>query len=118
MILQAEVACRAATALADDTQAVRVIDHDPCTVFLGKGADFGQLGNVAAHGEYAVGDDQCTAVFGYLLQSAFEACHVGMTIAEHFAVAELAAVVDGGVVFTGADDVIIFGNESGDDAKI
>ena len=107
-----------APALADDAQSVSVVHHDARAVFASEADDFGELGDVAAHAEHAVGDDQAARGFRHLLQLKLQLLHVGVSIGEHAAVAELAAVVDAGVVFLVADDVISMADDGGDDAQI
>ena len=51
----------AAAAGADEADGVRVVDHDHGVVAVGEVADLGERGDVAVHGEDAVGDDQPAA---------------------------------------------------------
>ena len=52
---------RAAALLAEMPVGVAVVDHDEGAVALGEVADLRQLGDVAVHGEDAVGGDQLEA---------------------------------------------------------
>ena len=95
-----------------------VVHHDPCAVFFRKRADLGQLCDVAAHGEHAVGDDEAARGLRHGAQLGFEVVHVRMAIAEHFAEGETAAVVDARVVLAVADDVVPAADEGADDAEV
>src|SRR5271165_7520881 len=57
----AEMVDGAASVAAEHSAGMRVVDHHDATVFLGEGAKFRQQGDVAVHGENAVGDDQLFA---------------------------------------------------------
>ncbi len=95
-----------------------VVDHYPCAVLFGKTADLGQVGDVAAHAENAVGDYERAGGLRYLPERGFEIGHIVMPVAQHFAKAELACVVDTRVVFFVADDVVAPADERADYAQI
>ena len=97
---------------------MRVVDHHARAVFPRERYDFRQLCDVAAHAEYAVGHDQAARRFGHLFQLNFELLHVRMGRGEHSAVAQLAAVVNAGVIFLVADHVIAVPDDCGNDAEI
>ena len=118
LVLQAVIAGRAASALADHAQAVGVVHHDPGAVLLRQAADLRQVGDVSAHGENAVGDDQAALVFGHPLQLGLQVGHVVMLISQHLAVAQAAGVVKAGVVLLVHDDVVVQAGYRADDAQI
>ena len=95
-----------------------VVHHDPCPVLFGQGADLRQFGDVAAHGEHAVGDDQGAVLFRHPLQALLQLLHVAVAIAQHLAVAHLAPGIDGGVVLPVADDVVMPVHQGADDAHV
>ena len=93
--------------LADDTGAVAFVDHHEGVILLGEIADLVHRGDVAVHGEDAVGgDDAETAAPGFL-QLGFEIGHVSVGIAEALGLAEADTVDDGGVVQRVGDDGVI-----------
>ena len=118
LILEPVIACRAAAALADDAEAMRIVNHDARTVFLRQRADLGQIGNIAAHGEYAVGHDQAACRFRHLLQLLFKVRHVVVLVAQHLAIGQLAAVVEAGVIFSIHDNIIMQADDGADNAEI
>ena len=118
LILKAKIAGGAATNLAQYTQTVGVVHHDASAVLLGQGADLRQLGDVAAHGEHAVGDDQHAVFAVDLLQNALQLRHIAVAVAQHLAVAHLAAGVDAGVVLPVADHIVVASHQRGDDAHV
>ena len=118
LVLEPEVAGRAAAALADDAEAVGVVHHDARAVLFRQVADLRQLCDVAAHGEHAVGDDEAARGLRHGLQLGLEVVHVRVAVAEHLAEGEAAAVVDAGVVLAVADDVVAAADEGADDAEV
>ena len=118
LILQAKIAGGAAAALAQHAQAVGVVHHDAGAVLPGQGADLRQLGDVAAHGEHAVGDDQHAVLAVDLLQDALQLRHVVVAVAQHLTVAHLAPGVDAGVVLLVADHIVVAVHQGGDDAHV
>jgi len=97
---------------------VGVVHHDPRAVLFGKVHDVGQVRDVAAHGEHAVRYDEAAGVVRDLLERVFQALHVAVFVAEHAGVAELAAVVDAGVVFPVAQNVVAVAGHGADDAQV
>ena len=97
---------------------MRIVNHDARTVFLRQRADLGQIGNIAAHGEYAVGHDQAACRFRHLLQLLFKVCHIVVLVAQHLAVGQLAAVIEAGMVLTVHDDIVMQADNGADDAEI
>ena len=95
-----------------------IIHHHPCAVLLRQRADLRQLGNVAAHGEYAVGDDQCARRLRHALEALLQLRHVAVAIAQHLAVGHLAPGVDAGVVLPVADHIVVASHQRGDDAHV
>ena len=118
LILQPEIAGSAAAALAQHAQAVGIVHHDPRAVLPGQPADLRQLGDVAAHGEHAVGNDQHAAFAVDLLQNAFQLRHVTVAVTQHFTIAHLAAGIDAGVVFLVADHIVVAVHQGGDNAHV
>ncbi len=118
IILQTEIAGRATAAIAQNAQTVCVIHHHSCAVLLGKADDFGQVCNVAAHGEHAIGDDEGTGTLGHHLQQTLQIGHVVVLIALHGAIGQAAAVIDAGVVFTVADHPVATPHHGGNDAEV
>ena len=117
-ILQAEVAGRAASALAQHAQAVGVVHHDPRAVLLRQAADLRQVGDVALHAEHAVGHDQPARIVRDLLELNLQLLHVLVAVGQHAAVAQATAVVDGGVVLPIADHIVAVAHDGRDDAKV
>ena len=107
LVLQPEVARGTAAAAADHAERVGVVHHDARPVAFGKRHDLGQLRDIAAHREHAVRDDQRAGALRHLFQLRLKPVHVGVVIAQHLAVAELAAVVDRSVVLLVADHVAL-----------
>ena len=64
-----------AACLAEHPNAVRVIDHYPCSVFFCKCYNVRERSDISFHTEYAVNDDQF--VFGLIFfQYSFEIRHI------------------------------------------
>ena len=118
LVLQTEVAGGAAPALAQHAQTVSVVHHDAGTVLLRQRADLRKLGNITAHGEHAVGDDERARRLRHTLEAFLQIRHVAVAVAQHFAVGQLAPGVDAGVVLPVADDVIVPSHQRGDDAHV
>ena len=118
LFLQSEMAGRAPAAFADGAEAVGVVHHDPGAVLSGQTHDIGQVRDVTAHGEHAVGDDQGSGGLGHLLQAPLQVRHVVVLVAEHLAEAEPGAVVDAGVVLPIQDHIVAPAHQGGDDPKI
>ena len=118
LILQVEIAGRAPAAFADGPKTVGIVHHDPGAVLLRQSDDVGQVRDVAAHAEHAVGDDQGPRGFGDLLQTPLQIRHVVVPVAEHLAEAEPGAVVDAGMVLPIQDHIVASAHQGGDDAQI
>ena len=117
-VFQTKVAGRTPAAFSQDTQSMGIIHHDPGPVLFGQAHYFWQFSNIAAHAEYAIGDNKTAGGLRYLLQLALQILHIGMVEAQHFAVAQLAAIVDAGMVFFIADDIVAPPHNGTDDAEI
>ena len=107
------MACGASSSFAENAKAVGIVNHHSCAVPPCKGTNFRKFGYVAAHGKNTVGYNKRTAVFRYLLQSAFKLCHVAVAVSEHFSVAHLAAGIDTGVIFPVADNIVVAIHQGG-----
>ena len=81
-----------------ETDGVRIVHHHQRAVLLGEVADRGQVGDIAVHGEHAVGGDQAETRAGGLGQLGIEVGHVVVQVAEPLGFAQADAVNDAGVV--------------------
>ncbi len=97
---------------------MRIIHHHARAVLLGQTADFRQIRDIAAHGKHAVRHNQATAVFRNLLQLLFQILHIVVPKAQHFSVAQSAAVIKAGMIFSVHDDVIVHPDNGADNAQI
>ena len=95
-----------------------LVDHDEGVVFFGEVADFVHGGDVAVHGEDAVGGDDAESLGLGLFEALFELVHVSVGIAVAFGFAEAHAVDDGGVVEGVGDDGVLFGEEGLEEASV
>ena len=86
--------------------------------FLASATISGSLAMSPPMREHAVGHDQLAAVLGQSLEDALQLVHIVVPVEQAAAVAELAAVVDAGVVLLVADDVVAVADKRGDDAQI
>ena len=118
LILQPEVAGGSTTALTQHAQSVGIVHHDPCAVLLGQRTNFRQLGDVAAHGEYAVCDDEGAVLLRHPLQLLLQIRHIAVAVAQHLAVAHLAPGVDGSVVLPVADHIVVPPHQCADDTHV
>ena len=109
---------RATSALSDNAESVRVVNHHCGAVLLRQAADLRQVGDIAAHREHAVGNYQYACCLGDLLKGLFEILHIVVLIAHHSTVAELAAVVYAGVVLTVAYYIVASAYYRADDAEV
>src|SRR5579863_8084847 len=48
----------AAAAIAEDAGGVRVVNHHDAIIFFGERAEGREIGDVAVHGKYAIGDEE------------------------------------------------------------
>ena len=108
----------AAAGLADDACGVALIDHDEGVVLLGEVADAVHGGDVAVHGEDAVGHDDAEALFLGGLELALEVVHVGVGVAVALGLAEAHAVDDAGVVEGVGDDGVLLGEQWLEDTAV
>ena len=107
----AELLGDAVAGRADDTGGVALVDHHQGVVLLREVADLVHRGDVAVHGEDAVGDDDAEAAGLGLLELGLEVRHVGVGVTETLGLAKADAVDDGGVVQGVGDDGILGGQE-------
>ena len=117
-ILQTVITGRAASAVAQHAKAVGVVHHDPRAILLRQAADLRQVRDVALHAEHAVGHDQAARSVRNLLELNFQLLHVLVAVGQHAAVAQAAAVVDGGVVLAIADHVVAVAHDGRNDAQV
>ena len=118
LVLQAEIAGSTAAAFAQHAQTVGVVHHHAGAVLFRQRADLRQLGNVTAHGKYAVGDDQRAVLLRHTLELLLQIRHVTVAVAQHLAVAHLTAGIDAGVILTVADHIIVHTHQRGNNAHI
>ena len=97
MILHPGLGHGAATARAQRTGGMGLVDHHAGVVGLGELDDLQQRGDVAVHREHAVGDDQ-RAPAARLLEAPGQMLHVGVVVDEGLGPGEPAAVHQRGVV--------------------
>ena len=106
------------SASAEDSDRVGVVHVNAGAVRLADGDELGQIDDVAAHGEYAVDDDEDAFVLGNLREDAVQLIEVSVHEALHLAVAELAAVDDAGMVFLVHDYDVVSPDQRGNRAEI
>ena len=92
------VLVRAAAVGADESDGVRVVDHDHRVVTLGQLADLRERRHVAVHREHAIRDHHAETCLRAVLQLALEVVHVAVGVAESFGLAKPDAVDDARVV--------------------
>ena len=107
------VACAAST-LAQNADAVCLIDHHIGIVLLGQTDDLGQVGDVALHAEDAVHNDELHLVRLAFLELTFEGGHVIMLVFQFAGIGKADAFNDGGMVKLVPDDVILAACDAGD----
>src|SRR5207249_11026770 len=90
----AVVLVRAPAVRADETDGVRVVDHDRRVVTLRKVADLRQGRHVAVHREHAIGHHHPETRTCALLELALEVLHVAVRVAKTLRLAEADAVDD------------------------
>ena len=95
-----------------------IVHHHSGAKFPGQSHNLRQVGNISSHREHAVCDNQAAAALRNLLQLPPQVPHIVVPVAEHLAVAQLAAVVNTGVIFPVTDDVVMESNQSADDSQI
>src|SRR6266852_2524224 len=84
----AKVLGRPSALRAQNSYPVRVIDHHPRAVLLGKLCNLGQVADVAFHRKNAVGDDQLGSFGIGALQELLEVLNVIVTVAAVGAIGE------------------------------
>ena len=109
---------RTASALPDDAESVRVIDHHGSAVFFREPADRRQIGEVAADREHAIDDDKAPCAVRYGGETPLKGFHVIVAIAQHLAEAHLRGAIDARMVFRIADQVIVASHERADRAHV
>ena len=108
----------AAAGGAGETGGVALVHHHHGPVLLGQITDIGQVGEMAVHGENAVGDDEAEAGITRFLQSALQRLHVGVAVDVTFGLAEAHAVDDRGVIELVGDDRRVLAQERPEDAAV
>ena len=109
---------RTSSALPDDAESVRIIDHHGRAVFFREPADRRQIGEVAADREHAIDDDKAPCAVRYGGETPFKEFHVIVAIAQHLAEANLRGTIDARMVFRIADQVIVASHERADRAEV
>ena len=117
-MLQPEVLGRAATVLAEDAEAVRVVDHQPRAVAVLALHDPRKIREIPLHREHAVDDDQLALVVARHAQLLLEVVHVVVAVLVGLAEAEAAAVDDAGVVERVEDRDVGAVEQAGEDAQV
>ena len=99
----------APAAFADHAFAVGVIDHEHDIILAGDCVDLVQGGDVAVHGEDAIGDAQGTAVGAFIFFNlCLQVCGIGMGETHDAGAGQARAVDDAGVIqFVGEDDIFL-----------
>ena len=106
------------SALSDNSEPVGVVHHKGRAVFFLKTDDFGEICDVPAHAEHAVGDNKYSRALRHLLQRLFERIHVSVLISQHRSAAKPAAVVNAGVIFPVAYDKVVLADNGAYNAEI
>ena len=111
--LHARPVRRAAALRADEAGGVAIIDHHQRIMGIGELADIRQLGEIAIHGEHAIGDDDDAAGAGTarLLQLLFEIVHVAIGEAVALGLGQADAVDDRGMVQGIGNDGILLAEQ-------
>ena len=112
------VLVRAPAVRADETDRVRVVDHDRRVVTLRKVADLRQGRHVAVHREHAIGHHHPETRTCALLEPALEVLHVAVRVAKTLRLAEADAVDDAGVVEGVRDHGVAFVEQRFEDAAV
>src|SRR4051794_12777360 len=76
LIFQAEVSRCATSARTKHANAVRIVYHDSCAIFLADRHDLWQGGNVAAHAVHAIDDDEFPGCVWQAGEDSFQAAHI------------------------------------------
>src|SRR6185312_9228708 len=103
---QAQLIVRAAPVLADDADALAVVDGDERVVLGGQAVDVAQVGGEAREREDAVGDDDAEARRARAAQAIFEVLHVLVAVRVDARAAEPHAVGEAGADELVAEEVV------------
>ena len=104
--------------LTHEAHRVAVVHHHHGAVLLGEIADARQIGDIAVHGEDAVGDHELEPCVGGLSQFCFEVRQVRVGVTVTAGLAETDAVNDRGMVQGVADDGVLFAHQRFEDAAV
>ena len=107
-----------APGLPDEPRGVRVVDERQRAVLLGEGDDPVERGEVAVHGEDAVGDDDAEPLVGVLEELLLEVRHVAVLVGVGHRLAEAHPVHDRGVDEPVRDEDVLLAEESLEDAGV
>ena len=116
--LHAEVLGRAAAGAPHEPGGVRVVDEHHGAVAVGDGADLVEPGQVAVHGEDAIGDHQPDPGVGRLAELRLEIRQVGVRVAVPARLGEPDAVDDRGVVEGVGDDGVLLPEQRLEDPAV
>ena len=103
--------CVPAASRSHEPDGVGVVHHHHRVVLVGQVADRREVGDVAVHGEDAVGGDQPQPRTRGLLQLRLQVGHVVVAVAEALGLAEADAVDDAGVVQLVGDDGVLLAEQ-------
>lgn len=96
-----------AAAFAEDSDAVSLVDHNACIVFLREFNHFADVGNITLHGEHTVGNDEFHLVGVALLELLFERLHVVVLVFELLAERETAPFDNRSVILLIPENVVL-----------
>src|SRR5690348_948232 len=115
----AEMIHRAAAIASEDARGMRIVNHHHAAVFFGEGAEFRKRGDVAIHGENAVGDEELAAVPVFrLLQDALAVGEILVLENLDGGFGEAAPIDDGGVIQLVGNDEVVLAENGGDCAGV
>ncbi len=109
---------RPSASLADEAHRVAVVDHHHRVVLVRQFTDLVQLGDIAVHGEDAVGRDQSIAHGLGFPQLRLQVGHVVVAIAETLGLAKTHAINDARVIQLIGDDRILGAKQRFEQAAI
>ena len=118
LIGQAKIVGCSSAAIANYTQSMRIIHHDLCAISFGQAHNLRQIGNIATHAEDTVCHDQDSRRLWYFLQLLFQILHIIMSVPQHLAIRKAAAIINAGMIFTVADNIIVSPHYCTDDTQI
>ncbi len=107
-----------ASVASEYTYAVCLVHHDGGVVLVLQLNDFGQLAQIALHGEDAVDDNQFDALGCATLEDTFQVGHVVVLVSQLGGKTQTAAIHYGGMVAVVADDIIVLAQQLGYDAAV